>query len=184
MPTAASKGREPGRASGQHDQTTRPAPEPGCQSPAVGLPKGLFDAMKTMTLAAGCAALLTTAAAAHAGVEARIDVTTQRMTVTVDGAQQYSWAVSTGRHGFDTPRGAWTTERMYARYFSRKYDNAPMPYAVFFTGGIAVHGTSEVRNLGRPASHGCVRLHPRDAKLFFSLVREHGLGNSRVVVTD
>jgi lipoprotein-anchoring transpeptidase ErfK/SrfK len=52
-------------------------------------------------------------------------------------------------------------------WYSRKYDNSPMPYSVFFRGGYAVHGTSYVKQLGRPASHGCVRLpHAFAAKLF------------------
>jgi lipoprotein-anchoring transpeptidase ErfK/SrfK len=122
--------------------------------------------------------------AAMAGIEARIDIASQRMTVYVDGAATYVWPVSTGRAGYDTPRGSWRTERMYARYFSRKYDGAPMPYAVFFTGGVAVHGTGEIARLGRPASHGCVRLSRENARAFYGLVQQHGLGNSRVVVAD
>jgi lipoprotein-anchoring transpeptidase ErfK/SrfK len=138
--------------------------------------------------AAFVVALLTTATLvaepAAAAVEARIDIAQQRMRVYVDGQEAYDWAVSTGRDGYETPRGSFRTERMYARYFSRKYDNAPMPYAVFFVGGVAVHGTTELRKLGRRASHGCVRLHPDNARAFFGLVRHHGIDNARVVVSD
>jgi lipoprotein-anchoring transpeptidase ErfK/SrfK len=140
--------------------------------------------MKTSFGFGAALAAVVLAGPALAGVEARIDIASQRMRVYVDGAQTYEWAVSTGRSGYDTPRGAWTTESAHARYFSRKYDGAPMPYAVFFTGGVAVHGTNDIRNLGRPASHGCVRLHPSNAKAFYSLVRQYGLENSRVVITE
>lgn len=119
-----------------------------------------------------------------AGVEARIGIADQRMRVLVDGEVAYDWPVSTGRRGYETPRGDFRPERMHARYFSRKYDGAPMPHAVFFVGGVAVHGTTEIRRLGRPASHGCVRLHPDNARAFFTLVRHHGLDNARVVVTE
>jgi lipoprotein-anchoring transpeptidase ErfK/SrfK len=121
---------------------------------------------------------------AVAGVEARIDIGHQRMRVYVDGEEAYSWPVSTGRPGYATPPGDFKPDRMHARYFSRKYHNAPMPYAVFFNGGVAVHGTTEIRRLGKPASHGCVRLHPDNAWAFFTLVKHHGLDNSRVVVTE
>ncbi len=59
---------------------------------------------------------------------------------------------------------------------------APMPHAVFFNGGIAVHATSAVGMLGRPASHGCIRLAPGNAATFFNLVARHGKGATRIVV--
>jgi lipoprotein-anchoring transpeptidase ErfK/SrfK len=58
-----------------------------------------------------------------------------------------------------------------------------MPYAVFFNGGYAIHATYDIKRLGRPASHGCVRLHPNNAAEFFALTREHGLKNTRIVIT-
>lgn len=128
--------------------------------------------------------LLMGSAPAMAGIEARIGIAEQRMRVFVDGAEAYVWSVSTGRRGYDTPRGRFRPERMHRRYFSKKYDGAPMPYAIFFNGGIAVHGTTELRRLGRPASHGCVRLHPDHAKALFTLVGQHGMANARVLVTE
>ena len=59
---------------------------------------------------------------------------------------------------------------------------SPMPYSVFYHGGYAIHGTGAVSRLGRPASHGCVRLHTANAKTFYNLVRRVGMGNTRVVV--
>lgn len=119
---------------------------------------------------------------ANADVVARIDVSAQRMDVFVDGSHAHSWAVSTGRDGFPTPHGNYRAKRTHRHWYSTKYDNAPMPYSVFFRGGYAVHGTTEVRRLGRRASHGCVRLHPTNAATLFYLVRGHGLANSRIVI--
>lgn len=119
---------------------------------------------------------------AHANVRAVISKKSQTMTVWVNGAHYASYAVSTGTRGYGTPSGTWRPTRLAARYFSRKYDNAPMHNAVFFTGGYAVHGTSHLSTLGRPASHGCVRLHPSNAREFFSLVQSHGPRNTLISV--
>jgi len=102
------------------------------------------------------------------------------MHVTVDGVEQYNWPVSTARKGYYTPRGDFRPTRMAAVYYSKKYDNSPMPHSVFFVGGFAIHGTEYVRSLGRPASHGCVRLHPSNAALLYSLVEEYGAGNTEI----
>lgn len=106
---------------------------------------------------------------------ARIDLTRQRMDVLADGVPLHSWPISSGRQGFETPRGHYRGAWMARMWFSRKYDDAPMPNAVFFNDGIAVHGTDSVRALGRPASHGCVRLSPANAQTFYALVTRHGL---------
>lgn len=119
---------------------------------------------------------------AQAQVVARIDRSTQTMRVWVDGQYQYEWAVSTGRRGYGTPAGSYRAQRLAKRYFSQKYDNAPMHNAVFFHGGYAIHGTSYVSQLGTPASHGCVRLHPSNAEEFFELVRAHGPGRTRISI--
>ncbi|MBV5262969.1 L,D-transpeptidase [Pinisolibacter aquiterrae] len=121
---------------------------------------------------------------AEAAVEARIDISTQRMVVLVDGVRQGEYAVSTGRKGYRTPTGDFKPQRMHKRYYSRKYHNSPMPHSIFFAGGIAVHGTYETGRLGRPASHGCVRLAPRAAAELFELVRQHGMQNSRIIVSE
>jgi lipoprotein-anchoring transpeptidase ErfK/SrfK len=121
-------------------------------------------------------------AAANADVLARISVSAQRMTVYVDGVPRYSWPVSTARAPYATPRGSFRPVRLERKWYSRVYNNAPMPYAIFFHYGFAVHGTYETRSLGRPASHGCVRLPTSAARELFELVREHGMSNSRIVV--
>ncbi len=125
----------------------------------------------------------TVAPASAATVVARIDISTQRMTVLIDGVPRYNWAVSTARRGYVTPVGSFRPFRLEKVYYSKKYDNAPMPNAVFFRGGYAVHGTYSVGSLGRPASHGCVRLAPGNAATLFSLVSQYGPGNSRIIVT-
>ena len=93
------------------------------------------------------------------------------------------WKVSTGRTGFETPTGAFKPTWTDIDHTSDTYDNAPMPFAVFFTGGYAVHATEYVKHLGKPASHGCVRLAPENAQAFYELVQRYGKANTRIVIT-
>jgi lipoprotein-anchoring transpeptidase ErfK/SrfK len=117
-------------------------------------------------------------------VTAVIDVSSQSMSVKVNGWYYGSWKVSTARKGYHTPRGTFRVQRTARVYYSKKYDNAPMPNAVFFHYGFAVHATNYVRNLGRPASHGCVRLSPDNAEDFYELVQEYGPRATRITVVD
>lgn len=120
----------------------------------------------------GTALLATTALPAFAA-DVTIDLATQRMHV--QSAQgSYDWPVSTARAGYVTPTGSFRPERMMEIYHSKKYDNAPMPHAIFFFYGFAIHGTNEVRHLGQPASHGCVRLAPGNAAKLYNLVKAEG----------
>lgn len=107
-------------------------------------------------------------------ITAVVDKSSQSMSVYQGGRRLYSWRVSTGRKGYGTPTGTWSVKRMHKEYYSRKYDGAPMPYAMFYNGGFAVHATYATKRLGRPASHGCVRLAPGNAAKLFALVRRHG----------
>jgi lipoprotein-anchoring transpeptidase ErfK/SrfK len=122
-------------------------------------------------------------AAEAATLVANISLGEQTMTVSENGFVKYRWKVSTARKGYVTPTGSWSAKWLSRDHRSKKYDNAPMPFAVFFNGGYAVHGTYDLKRLGRPASHGCVRLHPDNAAAFFSLARQVGLANTRVVIT-
>lgn len=122
-------------------------------------------------------------AAAEATVVARISLSAQRADISVDGMPAYSWAVSTARRGYVTPTGSFRPFRTERMWYSRKYDMSPMPYSVFFRGGYAIHGTNYIRSLGRPASHGCIRLAPGNAATFYSLVRQRGYANARIVIT-
>ncbi len=108
---------------------------------------------------------------AEANIIVKIDKTTQVMDVTVDGKSTYQWKVSSGRRGYETPVGIYMPYRMHTMWRSKKYQNAPMPHSIFFHGGYAIHGTTAVGNLGRMASHGCIRLHPANAKTLFELVK-------------
>jgi lipoprotein-anchoring transpeptidase ErfK/SrfK len=134
-----------------------------------------------VAVAALCGAHSTAAAAS---LVARVDVATQTMTVSHYGRVLHEWPVSTAREGFTTPRGAFRPQRIHKMWHSRTYDNAPMPYAVFYDRGWAVHGTEAVARLGSPASHGCVRLATPNARAFYELVREVGAGNTRIIVEN
>jgi len=125
-----------------------------------------------------------TAVPAAADVLINIDKTTQRMTVSVDGWQRWDWPVSTGVPDRDTPSGSFKTFRMEKDHFSKEWDDAPMPNSIFFTmKGHAIHGSYDVKRLGQPASHGCVRLAPQNAEKLFELVKKEGLSRTRVVLT-
>ena len=115
-------------------------------------------------------------------VVARINLSSQRMEVSVNGTSLHSWPISSGRAGYESPRGTWRVQWTSKIWYSKKYDNAPMPHAVFFTGGVAVHATSATGMLGRPASHGCIRLAPASAAQFYALVQKHGNKQTQIQV--
>jgi lipoprotein-anchoring transpeptidase ErfK/SrfK len=121
-------------------------------------------------------------APAAADVVVQIDKASQRMSVSVNGQPRYTWPVSTGRSGYGTPSGVFHPQMMARRWFSRKYYNSPMPHSIFFYHGFAIHGTTELRRLGGPASHGCVRLHPSNAATLYALVERNGRGNTRIEI--
>ena len=119
-----------------------------------------------------------------ASVIARVDKSSQTMTVYHHGEVIGRWKVSTARSGKVTPSGTWSAKSLSRHHRSSRYDNAPMPFSIFYNGHFAIHGTNQVKKLGRPASSGCIRLHPANAAKLFSLVQSEGLGNMRVVVVD
>jgi L,D-transpeptidase catalytic domain len=124
------------------------------------------------------------AAPARAAILVNIDKGAQRMTVAVDGETRYVWPVSTGRRGYDTPNGTFKVNRMDADHLSQEWDNAPMPNTMFFDmRGHAIHGFFDVKHLGLPVSHGCVRLSPANAATLFALVKEQGMKETTVVVS-
>ena len=128
-------------------------------------------------------ALACSGATAGADVLIVVDKTAQRMSVSVDGEPRWNWPVSTGRIGYDTPNGRHTAFRLARHHYSREWDDAPMPHSIFFTRvGHAIHGTNQTGKIGRPASHGCVRLSQENAAELFALVRQHGPLNTKVVV--
>jgi lipoprotein-anchoring transpeptidase ErfK/SrfK len=127
-------------------------------------------------------AIISSASAQAASLVAKVDVSTQTMTVTHHGKVKYRWKVSTARAGKVTPAGAWSAKWLSRNHRSSRYNNAPMPYAIFYNGNYAVHGTEQVGRLGRPASAGCVRLHPDNARILFSLAQREGLKNTKIIV--
>src|SRR5215831_1021941 len=110
------------------------------------------------------------------------DLGAQRLTVVENGKTKYTWAISSGRRGFATPTGTFQPQWASRMWYSRQYEYAAMPNAVFFHRGTAFHGTSAVGLLGQPASHGCVRLAPGNAAALFKLVHKHGFAATKVVV--
>ncbi|HVT56441.1 MAG TPA: L,D-transpeptidase [Xanthobacteraceae bacterium] len=131
-------------------------------------------------IAAGTFAL---SAQARADILINIDKSTQRMTVSKDGQMLYNWAVSTGKTGHATPSGKFQAFRMERDHFSKEWDDAPMPYSIFFTKvGHAIHGTYS-KNIGLPVSHGCVRLSVAHAEKLFHMVQQEGVLKTKVVLT-
>ena len=124
--------------------------------------------------------VLSLAGGAHADILVRVDKASQQMSVIVDGQHRYTWAVSTGIYG--TPSGSFRPQALKRHHFSTLYNNAPMPYSIFYDGNFAIHGTTHVAQLGGPASRGCIRLHPSNAAVLFSLVQREGLGNTRISI--
>ncbi len=110
---------------------------------------------------------------AQALVRIHIDLSDQRMHVE-SSEGTYDWAISSARSGFYTPNGSYAPTSLQRMHYSKKYHMSPMPYAIFFRGGYAIHGTYETRWLGRPASHGCVRISPQHAEMLFHMVQAEG----------
>lgn len=117
------------------------------------------------------AAFVLFATPAFAKFDVYISKKHQSMTVYEDGQLVDVWFVSTARRGYSTPSGTFHPYSYQPMHYSKKFDNAPMPHSIFFTGGYAIHATPHIGNLGRPASHGCVRLHPDHAAQLYSMTK-------------
>lgn len=113
--------------------------------------------------------MMLASAPASAATNITVDKSTQTMTVETENGS-YQWPVSTARRGYHTPTGIFRPYSLQKMHYSKKYDNAPMPNSIFFSGGYAIHATPHVGNLGRPASHGCIRIHPTNAAKLFDIV--------------
>ena len=120
---------------------------------------------------------------AKADVLITVDKSSQKLAVVVDGVQRHIWPISSGIGG-GPPSGSFRPERLERMWYSRKYNWSPMPHAIFFHQGYAIHGTGYVSRLGTPASHGCVRLHPAHAATLFQLVQNHGTNRTRIEVLE
>ena len=120
---------------------------------------------------------------ARAKILAHVDISSQRLHLYVNGSKRATWPVSTARRGYRTPIGTYRPYWLHRNHYSSIYRGAPMPYSVFFRGGYAIHGTNEVKRLGRPVSHGCIRLHPANAAVLFNLIRRHGYRSTQIRIT-
>jgi hypothetical protein len=152
------------------------------------LPRQFLSARSISTIAIGTFVLgiilSLVVSSAQAAVQITIDKNTQRMSVAVNGTQLYSWPVSSGVPGHETPNGTFKAFRMEEDHYSKEWDDAPMPHSIFFTKiGHAIHGTDSVRKLGSPASHGCVRLSRDNAATLYALVEKEGLLTTTVTLT-
>lgn len=135
-------------------------------------------------VAAVFSAALSSMATASTEIVAFVDIAEQQMIVQQDGVVLHSWPVSTARAGKETPLGQYGVEWLSAKHRSSLYNNAPMPWAIFYDGDYAIHGTNQISKLGSPASAGCVRLHPDNAKTLFKMVTKHGYDSLQVVIND
>jgi lipoprotein-anchoring transpeptidase ErfK/SrfK len=121
-------------------------------------------------------------ASAAATLVAKVNLSTQTMTVIERGQVKYLWPVSTAREGKVTPMGSWTAKRLKRFHRSSRYGWAPMPFSIFYSGNFAIHGTNSLSKLGSPASAGCIRLSKANAARLFAMTKRAGLKNTLVVV--
>lgn len=117
-------------------------------------------------------------------IVAHVSITSQIMKVYHEGRLLFTWPVSTAKAGKITPAGTYSPEFLSRHHRSKRYNNAPMPFAIFYDGNYAIHGTDQIKRLGNPASNGCVRLHPDNAKILFEMVKAEGMENMRVVIVQ
>jgi len=157
-------------------------PSTECAIPLIrALSRRLVFAAAIVVVAA-LVSLASRPAVAADSVRIGIDISAQRMKVSVLGRPTHNWAVSTARPGYRTPTGSFRPVRLERVWYSTIYDNAPMPFSIFFHGGYAIHGTTDIGNLGKPVSHGCVRLHPDNARKLFDLVLQYGKANTLIAI--
>ena len=182
QPSTQYNGDLPSAAAKSNEAAEQPEGTPGtaAEQPESGAAAAQPNAKPEADTAAA------TAKPARAGSQilVNVDKSLQEMTVFVDGIEKYQWPVSTGVRGYSTPSGNFTASSMNKIWYSKQWDNAPMPHAIFFTkDGHAIHGSLETKKLGRAASHGCVRVSPKNAETLFHLVEQNGLENTKVVLT-
>jgi lipoprotein-anchoring transpeptidase ErfK/SrfK len=182
QPSTQFNGDQPGAADNPGDAAGQPESNPGTEAAEQTEP-GDSTADPNAKPEADTAATTPKPAKPGSQILVNVDKSLQEMTVFVDGIEKYQWPVSTGLRGYSTPSGNFTASSMNKIWYSKQWDNAPMPHAIFFTkDGHAIHGSAETKKLGRAASHGCVRLAPKNAETLFHLVEANGLENTKVVL--
>ena len=158
------------------------AADPAAEAPLVSGPQASDAALPAAIAAPAPSEAAAPIAPPEPTLFAVIDLGSQTMTVSDKNGVIASWKISSARGGYRTPAGTFTPHYTSRMHYSKQYHFSPMPYSVFFNEGVAVHGTRDLGNLGRPASHGCVRSHPKNAKVFYDLVQKHGMQMTRVTV--
>ena len=109
---------------------------------------------------------------AQAKVHILVDLDSQTMHVEAKD-KTFDWKVSSGASGYDTPAGSYGVLWTDKDHKSDEYEGAPMPNAIFFKPGFAIHGAYK-SNWGHPASHGCVRLPVAKSAILWDLVKAEG----------
>ncbi|MEA3491026.1 MAG: L,D-transpeptidase [Campylobacterota bacterium] len=116
-------------------------------------------------------------------ITVHIDLSEQEMRVYNKDTLFGEWRVSTAKGGHITPVGRFKPKTLKRMHYSSRYHKSQMPYSIFFKGNYAIHGTKVIKHLGRKASHGCVRLHPGNAKKLYQLVRKYGKKSTEIIIT-
>ena len=113
-----------------------------------------------------------------------VDKSDQKLHLYENGLKKHSWDVSTARKDKVTPTGTWNAQWLSKHHKSSIYNNAPMPYSIFYNGNFAIHGTDQIGRLGTPVSSGCVRLHPENAAVLYAMVEQAGKSDFAVRVIE
>ena len=112
--------------------------------------------------------------AAGPRVIVNVNLSAQNLHVQFPDGTEETWLISSGRPGYDTPDGKFKAQWVDPDHVSKQYQDAPMPYAVFFDlEGHAFHGSYQ-KKFGSAQSHGCVRLSVENAKKLYEAVRVSG----------
>jgi lipoprotein-anchoring transpeptidase ErfK/SrfK len=99
-----------------------------------------------------------------AGVDACIDLSANQSWLINDGVVTYGPVkITHGRPGHVTPPGTFHVGWKDIDHKSSEFDDAPMPFSVFFNGGIAFHQGS-LSDL----SHGCIHLSRAAAETYYN----------------
>lgn len=140
--------------------------------------------MYVRTLLIGFFLYVATGTIHAAVVDVNVDLSKQKMEVVVAGYREFIWDVSSARKGYETPTGKFRVNWITPMHYSEQYEYSPMPHSIFFHEGYAIHATNEIKRLGRPASHGCIRLSPENAKILYGLVELYGMSNVLIEVSE
>lgn len=140
--------------------------------------------MRKMLVALLVPLIMAVSPAAAGTLRAVVDISDQRMRVYSGDELIHNWPVSTARKGKKTIRGNFTPQWLSKNHRSSLYNNAPMPYAIFFSGNYAIHGTDQTSKLGRPASAGCVRLSKSNARTLFNHVQQNGKSSLKITIKN